>query len=135
MSGYSGTPLARKLSLKDGMRVWWSEIPDSVRQEIATEGLALDLLNTPEAPIDAAHIFVTARGALEAKLHQLMPLLSPGGFIWVSWPKKSSRVPTDITEDVIREICLPMGLVDVKVCAVDTIWSGLKLVVRRSARS
>ena len=114
------------------MRVWRDGMPGSVAVEIATEGLELELLNSPEAPIDAAHIFVTVRGELEAKLHQLMPLLGPGGFIWVSWPKKVSKVPTDITEDTIREVCLPMGLVDVKVCAVDATWSGLKLTRRRA---
>jgi hypothetical protein len=133
-SGYSGTPLARKLSLKDGMRVWWDGVPDSVADEIAADGLALDLLDRPEAPIDAAHIFVTERTELEDKLEQLMPLLNPAGMIWVSWPKRASKVPTDITEDVIRDICLPMGLVDVKVCAVDDIWSGLKLVIRKEHR-
>ena len=133
-AGYSGTPLARKLSLKDGMRVWWDGIPDSVRDEIAAEGLVLKMLAGPQSPIDEAHIFVTRRGELEAKLHQLLPLLEPAGMIWVSWPKKAAKVPTDITEDVIRDVCLPMGLVDVKVCAVDATWSGLKLVVRRENR-
>ncbi|HEX6071652.1 MAG TPA: hypothetical protein VFY95_01425 [Sphingomicrobium sp.] len=133
-AGYSGTPLARKLSLKDGMRVWWEGMPDSVCQEIAAEGLNLHLLETPEAPIDAANVFVTSRAEFEAKLHRLMPLLNPAGMIWVSWPKKASKVPTDITEDVIRDVALPMGLVDVKVCAVDSIWSGLKLVIRKSNR-
>jgi hypothetical protein len=88
----------------------------------------------PESPIDAAHIFVTERADLEAKLNKLMPLLGASGFIWVSWPKKASKVPTDITEDVIRDVCLPMGLVDVKVCAVDSTWSGLKLMQRRNLR-
>jgi hypothetical protein len=133
-AGYSGTPLAKKLSLKDGQRVWWDDVPDSVRDEIAAGGLAFDLLTQPNAPVDAAHIFVTERSVLEARLAHLMPLLAPSGFIWVSWPKKASKVPTDITEDVIRDVCLPMGLVDVKVCAVDAIWSGLKLMKRRSAR-
>jgi hypothetical protein len=133
-SGYYGTPLARKLSLKDGMRAWRDGMPESVADEIAAEGVKLDLLGRPQPPIDAAHIFVTARDELEAKLHHLMPLLSPGGFIWISWPKKSSKGPTDITEDVIRDICLPMGLVDVKVCAVDETWSGLKLVIRKEHR-
>jgi len=131
-AGYSGTPLARKVSLKDGMRVWWDGVPDDVRAEIAKEGLEFDLLDKAEAPIDAAHIFVTERIDLGAKLHELMPLLGPGGFIWVSWPKKASKVPTDITEDRIRDVCLPMGLVDVKVCAVDETWSGLKLMRRRA---
>lgn len=136
-AGYSGTPLARKLSLKDGMRLWWDGVPDTVSGEIRAglegQGASIELLDRPEAPIDAAHIFVTARGGLEAKLHQLMPLLSPGGFIWVSWPKRAAKVPTDITEDVIRDVCLPMGLVDVKVCALDATWSGLKLMRRARA--
>jgi hypothetical protein len=130
-AGYSGTPLARKLSLKDGMRVWRTGIPDSVAAEIAREGVDLMQLPAPEVPIDAAHIFVTERASLEAQLHQLKPLLGRSGFIWVSWPKKSSKVATDITEDTIREVCLPMGLVDVKVCAIDAIWSGLKLMNRK----
>jgi hypothetical protein len=134
-SGYSGTPLARKLSLKDGMRVWWDGMPDSVSKEIAAEGLQFQLLKTPEAPIDAAHIFVTERADLEAKLHQLLPLLDRAGMIWISWPKKASKMPTDITEDVIREVALPMQLVDVKVCSVDDMWSGLKLVIRKEHRS
>jgi hypothetical protein len=133
-SGYSGTQLARKLSLKDGMRVWRDGMPDSVREDIEAERLQLQLLDRPAAPIDAAHIFVTARGELEARLHHLMPLLGPSDFIWVSWPKKTSKVPTDITDDVIRDVCLPMGLVDVKVCAVDATWSGLKLVKRRAIK-
>jgi hypothetical protein len=127
MTGYSGTPLARKLSLKDGM-------PESVREEIAAEGLVLAHLAKPEAPIDAAHIFVTERAELAAELHRLLRLLGPAGMIWVSWPKKASKRRTDITEDVIRDVCLPMGLVDVKVCSVDATWSGLKLVVRRQNR-
>src|SRR5436309_3377838 len=86
--------LRRKLSLKDGMRVWWDGVPQSVRQEIAVEDLSLRLLALPEPPIDAAHVFVTERADLEAKLDQLMPLLAPPGFIWVSWPKKASKVPT-----------------------------------------
>ena len=114
------------------MRVWWDAVPASVRDEIATEKLSFELLDAPEAAINAAHIFVTARGELEAKLHLLMPLLAPSGFVWASWPKKASKVPTDITEDTIREVALPMGLVDVKVCAIDSIWSALKLMRRRA---
>ncbi|MBV8685563.1 MAG: hypothetical protein JOZ90_06295 [Alphaproteobacteria bacterium] len=134
-AGYSGTPLARKLSLKDGQRVWWDGMPETVRREIEAEGLALERLPAPEAPIDAAHIFVTGRAVMEAKLAALRPLLAPGGFLWVSWPKKASKVPTDIDEDAIRAAILPAtDLVDVKVCAVDSIWSGLKLMVRRDRR-
>ena len=134
-AGYSGTPLARKLSLKPGMRTWWDGMPDAVRDEIERDGLALDLLDRPEAPIEAAHIFVTLRAEMEDKLRALRPLLAPSGFIWVSWPKKASKVPTDITEDGIRDVILPdTDLVDVKVCAVDAVWSGLKLMVRRDRR-
>lgn len=108
-SGYSGTPLAKKLSLKQGMRVWRSGTPESVAREIDTAGLQLQLLEAAEPPIDAAHIFTTRRDELECRLRELIPLLSDGGFIWVSWPKKASKVPTDITEDVIRDACLPNG--------------------------
>jgi hypothetical protein len=133
-SGYSGTPLAKKLSLKNGMRLWFDGMPDSVAEEIAAEGLQLRYLDAPEAPIDAAHIFVTSRGELESKLHQLLSLLDRAGMIWVSWPKKASKVATDVSEDVVRDIALPMHLVDVKVCSVDGVWSGLKLVIRKEHR-
>ena len=130
-SGYSGTPLAKKLSLRDGMRVWWDGMPDSIRREIIAGGVVVSEEAVPTPGIHAAHIFVTARADLQEKLALLRKLIDRAGMIWVSWPKKASKVPTDITEDVIRDVCLPMGLVDVKVCAVDAIWSGLKLVVRR----
>jgi hypothetical protein len=134
-AGYSGTPLAQKLSLKDGMRIWWEDMPDSVRAEIESSGLALNLLSAPVGPIDAAHIFVTSRADMEARLQALRPLLAPAGFIWVSWPKKAAKVPTDINEDGIRAVILPdTDLVDVKVCAVDETWSGLKLMIRRDRR-
>lgn len=133
-TGYSGTPLAKKLSLKDGMRVWRDGMPESVAEEIAAEELQLQFIEAPEAPIDAAHVFVTERADLDAKLHRLMPLLGPSGFIWVSWPKKTSKVSTNITEGTIRDVCLPMHLVDVKVCSVDDTWSGLKLVIRKEHR-
>jgi hypothetical protein len=135
-AGYSGTPLAKKLSLKDGMRVWWDGMPDSVRDKIGEQVLTLQLLAKPEAPIDAAHLFVTSRADMKTKLEELRPVLAPSGFIWVSWPKKASKVPTDITEDGIREVILPnTDLVDVKVCAVDETWSGLKLMRRKESRT
>ena len=134
-AGYSGTPLAKKLSLKPGLRSWWDGMPESVRKEIAPETLGLELLARPEAPIEAAHIFVTARADMEKKLRAVRAMLAPAGFIWVSWQKKASKVLTDISEDGIREVILPdTDLVDVKVCAVDHIWSGLKLMVRRERR-
>jgi hypothetical protein len=131
--GYSGTPLAKKLSLKDGMRVWFDAMPDSVRAEIGD--IALIECAAPEPGLDAAHIFVTQRATMEARLGMILPLLKPAGFIWVSWPKKASKVATDITEDTIRAVILPATpLVDVKVCAVDAVWSGLKLMIRKTAR-
>ena len=133
LAGYSGTPLARKLSLKPGLRAWFDGMPASVREEIGDVGVAE--LASLEAPIEAAHIFVTSRADMEAKLASLRPLLAPSGFIWVSWPKKAAKVATDITEDGIRDAVLPhTDLVDVKVCAVDAIWSGLKLMIRRDRR-
>jgi hypothetical protein len=132
-AGYSGTPLAKKLSLKDGMRVWFDAMPESVLAEIAMPELTY--LAQPEAGLDVAHIFVTERADMEAKLAMLRPLLQPAGFIWVSWPKKASKVPTDISEDTIRAAILPStDLVDVKVCAVDAVWSGLKLMIRKDRR-
>lgn len=131
-AGYSGTPLAKKLSLKDGLSVWFHAMPTSVREDIG--GVALDERAAPEAGLQAAHIFVTERAELERLLTDLRPLIDPAGFVWVSWPKKASKVPTDITEDVIRALCLPMGWVDVKVCAVDDVWSGLKLMIRKELR-
>lgn len=131
-TGYSGTPLAKKLSLKDGMSVWFRAMPDSVREEIGD--VALGERAAPEAGLQAAHIFITERAELTRLLTDLRTLIDPAGFVWVSWPKKASKVPTDITEDVIRTICLPIGWVDVKVCAVDAIWSGLKLMIRKELR-
>ena len=133
-SGYSGTPLAKKLSLKDGMRVWFSDMPASVRAEIDDYGLTLSEERVPTPGLQAAHIFVTERAVMEKYLDTLRTTIDTAGQVWVSWPKKASKVPTDITEDTIREVCLPMGFVDIKVCAVDAVWSGLKLVIRKDVR-
>lgn len=133
-AAYSGTPLARKLGLKPGMRAWFQDVPDGVRAAIDEGAPPLQQLELPEPPVEFAHIFVTSCAVLDCELRMLLPLLDPAGMIWVSWPKKASKVPTDITEDVIREVALPLHLVDVKVCAVDEIWSGLKLVIRKEHR-
>jgi hypothetical protein len=134
-AGYSGRPLAAKLGLKAGQRAWRSGMPASVAGEIEAEVPGLLFLSRPEAGLDVAHIFTTSRAELDAEVARLRPLLAPAGMIWVSWPKKASKVATDITEDTIREVASPHGLVDVKVCAVDATWSGLKLVVRKALRS
>lgn len=133
-AGYSSTPLADKLGFKPGMRAFIADMPADVRAEIALDSLGLELLAAPGAGIDAAHVFVTERARLDCELTALRQLIAPSGFVWVSWPKKAAKVETDITEDVIREIALPLGLVDVKVCAVDEVWSGLKLMIRKELR-
>lgn len=132
-AGYSGTPLAKKLGFTDGMAVWVRSLPESVRLEIG-EGASPRYLARPAKGLTAAHLFHTAASELAADLGKLRPLLAPGGMVWVSWPKKAAKVTTDITEDVIRTLALPMGFVDVIVCAVDAVWSGLKLVIRRELR-
>ena len=134
-AGYSGTPLAKKLGLKPGMRAWFLDMPDSVRAEIDVEILGLSERAAPFAGIEAAHIFVTRRDDLAREIAALRQLLAPAGFVWISWPKKAAKTDTDITENTIREVALPIGLVDIKVCAVDEKWSGLKLVIRKSLRT
>ena len=133
-AGYSGTPLAKKLSLRDGQRVWFDAMPGHVSDEIDEYALELTFVGDPAEGVDAAHIFVTERFELEARLTALRGQIASDGQVWVSWPKKASKVPTDITEDTIREVALPLGFVDTKVCAIDETWSGLKLVIRKELR-
>lgn len=133
-AGYSGTPLARKLSLRDGQRVWFDGMPEAVQDEIDEYALELVFVADPAEGIDAAHVFVTEHAELERQLAALRHQIAPDGQVWVSWPKKASKVPTDVTEDTIREVALPLGFVDTKVCAIDETWSGLKLVIRKELR-
>lgn len=134
MPGYSGTPLPKKLGLKPPLTLaaigapseyldWLGPLPDGIR--ITTKAGT-----TPAA----VHLFTTKRADLSKQLRTLRTHLAPAGFVWVSWPKKSSGLSTDITEDTIREVALPLGFVDIKVCAVSDVWSGPKLVIRKSAR-
>jgi hypothetical protein len=132
-AGYSGTPLAKKLGLAPGMRLLVRGAPPEYAAWIAPAPEGLVITARAAAPA-AAHIFVTERADLEKQLKTLRPALLETGFVWISWPKKASKVPTTITEDVIRAVALPMGYVDVKVCAVSETWSGLKLVIRVSER-
>lgn len=132
--GYSGTPLAKKLGVRVGQNAWQSGMPASVLAEIEAEEPSVIFSTAPEPPLDFAYLFTRSRSELEETLVNLRKLLAPTGIVWVSWPKKLSKVPTDITEDVIREVAIPMGFVDIKVCAVNATWSGLKLVVRKSLR-
>jgi hypothetical protein len=133
-AGYSGTPLAKKLGLAPGCRVATRDAPANYAALL--EPLAEGVVFEPRAGAgtDVAHVFVRERDALARELVALRRALRPDATLWVSWPKKSSKVPTTVTEDVIRELALPLGFVDVKVCAVDEMWSGLKLVVRKELR-
>ena len=132
--GYSGTPLACKLGIlaggrvvvlqaPDGYAAWLAPLPEDVRFERAVS-----------PGIDVVHLFVERRADLQARLADLRDRIAPGAAVWVSWPKKASKVPTDVTVDTIRELALPLGFVDVKVCAVSPVWSGLKLVIRKELR-
>lgn len=138
--GYSGTPLAQKLGLKDGQRALFIDLPASLTELADSRAFAeashitVDQLGDAAPGYDVIHLFTTARAVLEALAQPLMNLIARDGMIWVSWPKKAAKVATDITEDVIRDVVLPIGLVDVKVCAVDQTWSGLKLVIRKELR-
>lgn len=133
-AGYSGTPLAQKLGLARGLRCWFLRMPESVRAEIDPERLGLEEQAAASEGLQCAHIFVTERVQLERELPPLRDLIATNGFVWISWPKRASKVASDVTEDVVREVALPLGLVDTKVCAVDEIWSGLKLVIRKEHR-
>jgi len=138
--GYSGTPLAQKLGFKDGQRVLFIALPPELNdlrtarhfREMAQAGW--DTFTEGDPGYDIIHGFTASRTVLEDNAKPLMETIARDGAIWVSWPKKASRVATDVTEDVIREVVLPIGLVDVKVCAVNDIWSGLKLVIRKELR-
>jgi len=132
--GYSGTPLAKKLGLKAPMKLLTVNAPKEYRSWLGDLPEGVTLVTKMKTPIQAAHVFTTESAFLDAILSKLRNELKQDGFIWVSWPKKSSKVPTDITDNTIREIALPLGFVDIKVCAVSEVWSGLKLVIRRSER-
>ncbi|MEZ4694780.1 MAG: hypothetical protein R2832_00040 [Rhodothermales bacterium] len=134
MTGYSQTPLAKKLGIKPGFRVKTVNAPPDYAKLLDPLPGPVTLSPRLRADVDMVHLFTTRRAELESKLPSLIDEIRRDGMIWVSWPKKSSGVTTDITEDTIREVCLPLGLVDVKVCAVDSVWSGLKLVVRKELR-
>jgi hypothetical protein len=132
MAGYSGTPLWEKLGYKTGMAAYVDGGPNNYLSLLALPAdVVVTWLRSAKADIQFVHLFTTSGSKLKRKLEFYRKRIVPDGLIWVSWPKKRSGVKTDITEDTIREMALPMGLVDVKVCAVDEVWSGLKLVIRR----
>jgi hypothetical protein len=133
-AGYSGTPLVRKLGVTDGARVAWLGAPDGFDALVGELPPGVTVLRSLRAPLDLLVQFTTARAELAQRLPALRDAVFPAGAAWVAWPKRSSGVETDVTEDVVRDEALPLGLVDVKVCAIDATWSGLKLVVRKEHR-
>jgi hypothetical protein len=134
MAGYSQNPLAKKLGIKAGFRMFVHGAPDHYLQLLEPLPEGVSILRRPIGKLDLVHFFTKEAAALAAGLEEYRHKIAQDGMIWVSWPKRASKVPTDVTEDVIREFALPLGLVDIKVCAVDEIWSGLKLVIRRELR-
>lgn len=134
-AGYSGTPLWKKLGYKDGTAAFAPGAPAGYGALLTLPAyVRVTWLKRSVKGMAFVHVFSTSASALRSSLKSLRTAIAPSGVIWVSWPKKSSGVPTDITEDTIRDVALPMGLVDIKVCAVDATWSGLKLMIRKELR-
>jgi len=130
MAGYSGTPLIRKLGIKPGHHIWVNDAPDQYWSWLSPLPADVVVQGKPgKALLDFINLFVRERKAFEKELLLFRKLLKPDGMIWVSWPKKASKVSTDVDENVIRDFALKHRMVDVKVCAVDETWSGLKLVI------
>ncbi|GAA5164989.1 hypothetical protein [Viridibacterium curvum] len=132
--GYSGTPLAKKLGIVANCRVALLHAPGDYVQllEPVPSGVVFESLVSQAT--DIVHVFADRKAVLGAELEALRSAIKPNGVVWVSWPKKAAKMPTDITEDTIRELALPLGFVDIKVCAVSQVWSGLKLVIRKELR-
>jgi hypothetical protein len=129
MPGYSGTPLPKKLGLKKDLRVALIAMPADVRDELKDALAECHTVRDLAGPLDFVHLFTKSRTELEREMKGARKALAPAGMLWISWPKKSSGVATDLTEDIIRDTGLALGLVDVKVCAVTEVWSGLKFVI------
>jgi hypothetical protein len=134
MAGYSDTPLVKKLGVREGFRIFLLDAPQEYRALISPLPASVIFTATADAATNFAHVFATKRAELQRLLPHLRKKLPDDALLWISWPKKSSKVPTDVTENTIREVALPLGFVDIKVCAVTDVWSGLKLVVRKELR-
>ena len=134
VAGYSGKPLATKLGIKEQTSLVAVDAPNGYRRLLEPLPAAVRFSSKIDKTTDIVHVFCTAKSELSRELKSYRKELGPNAAIWVSWPKRSANVPTDVTEDVVRAIALPLGFVDIKVCAVDDVWSGLKLVVRKELR-
>ena len=135
MSGYSGTPLPQKLGIRPNARLYLEGAPDDYQRLIAPLPAGVQFVPRIDAATDLVHLFATRRALLERALSTARRTMRADAVIWVSWPKKSAALKSEVSEAVIRELALPLGLVDIKVCAVDDTWSGLKLMLRRSERA
>jgi len=135
MAGYSGTPLVKKLGIKSGFNVAFVNPPPDFVETLELPDKTKICSPTSRQPLDFALLFVGSKQALAKKFSVVAARLKPDGMLWVSWPKKASPIKSDLTEDVVRELGLSEGLVDVKVCAVDEVWSGLKFVFRLKDRA
>jgi len=133
-AGYSGTPLPQKLGIKPGSSVTWVDAPEHFEALLRPLPDDVRVRARLRGPLDVIVCFVTVRAELERRLPKLRAALQPAGGLWIAWPKRASGIATDMTEDVVRDVALPTGLVDNKVCAIDATWSGLRLVVRRELR-
>ena len=133
-SGYSATPLAKKLGIKEQANVVAVDAPAHYRKLLEPLSASVRFSSNIDETADIVHVFSIKSASLARTLEAYRKKLNPSAAVWVSWPKKSAKVPTDITEDVVRKLALPLGFVDVKVCAIDDVWSGLKLVVRKKLR-
>ena len=134
MAGYSGTPLSQKLGIKSGSSVHLVRAPAGYRGLLQPIPEGVTFAPRLSCSTDVVHCFVTTKAQLEKSLPAIRTKMRPDAAVWISWPKRAASVATDLTEDIVREVALPTGLVDVKVCAVDEVWSGLKLVVRKALR-
>ena len=134
-AGYSGTPLARKLGIKAGLRILAINAPENYLELLDPLPAGVEITNQDSGVFDLVHLFTNGRDDLFARLAESVREIKQDGSIWVSWYKKAAKLPTEITEDTVREAAFPLGLVDVKVCAVDEKWSGLKLVIRKENRT
>lgn len=133
-SGYSGTPLAKKLGVGDGSCVVVKNAPENYLHLLEPVPAGVVFEKTVSRSTDIVHVFCDRKSNLQVELEYLRKAIKSSGVVWVSWPKKASKMPTDISEDTIRELALPLGFVDIKVCAVNEVWSGLKLVIRKELR-
>jgi len=132
--GYSGTPLTKKLGIVEGVSIVTKNAPDEYADLLGPLPMGVIFEKRVSKATDLVHLFHSRKAELKKDLESLRAALRSDSAIWVSWPKKASKVPTEITEDTIRELALPLGFVDIKVCAVSEIWSGLKLVIRKELR-